>query len=275
MLMVILVPTAILVVMGGVFGVGLAAASKAFAVKQDERVGKVREVLPGANCGACGFSGCDGYAGAVVAGDAAPNKCTVGGQAVAEQVAAVMGVAAGSVEKRVARVRCAGTYDNSKAKYIYDGIQDCGAAKLVHDGPSSCAFSCAGFGNCARACKFGAIYVDNGLAYVIESRCTACGQCAEACPKGLIALVPADSSYTVRCMNKDKGAVVRKNCAVGCIGCMRCVKACKSDAVKVTNNLASIDPAKCTKCGECYHACPSKCINYYECVLADPAAKAS
>jgi Na+-translocating ferredoxin:NAD+ oxidoreductase RNF subunit RnfB len=259
--------------MGIVFGIGLALASKAFEVKADERVAQIRDVLPGANCAACGYTGCDGYAAAVAAGEAEPNKCTVGGPDTAAKVAAIMGVEAGAMIRLTARVRCAGTADACKPKYDYDGIADCSAAQQLHGGPSSCGYGCVGFGSCVRACGFGAIYLEGGVARVIASRCAACGMCASACPKKLIELAPADASYAVRCMNKDKGMYVRKSCAAGCIGCMRCVKACLVQAISVKDSLASIDPDKCRRCGECIKVCPQKCISFFECALAQPASK--
>jgi Na+-translocating ferredoxin:NAD+ oxidoreductase RNF subunit RnfB len=262
--MAILTPTIILCVMGAVFGIGLAVAAKAFAVQKDERVGFVREALPGANCAACGYTGCDGYAEAVVSGEAAPNLCVVGGPGTAARIGEVMGVDAGAVARRAARVRCGGTNETCKVKYVYDGVQECAAAKLVHDGPSACAFSCVGFGDCVKVCEYGAIFVEDGLAYVAESRCVACGKCVAACPKGLIDLVPVTSNYTVRCHNNDRGVNARKNCQVSCIGCMLCVKACKFGAVLVKDNLARIDAAACTNCGECMKACPQKCISFYD-----------
>jgi Na+-translocating ferredoxin:NAD+ oxidoreductase RNF subunit RnfB len=261
--MTILIPTIILSALGILFGVGLAFASRAFAVQTDERVAQVREILPGANCAACGYTGCDGYAAAVVAGEAAPNLCSVGGADTAGKIGVIMGVAVGAMERKVARVKCAGTLAVCKAKFEYDGIPDCTAANLTHEGPSACGYGCVGFGNCVKACAFDAIYVDDGLATVIPSRCTACGKCAAACPKKLIELVPADAGYTVRCMNRDRGALTRKYCTAGCIGCMRCVKACLVQAVTVTNNLAVIDPAKCRQCGECSRVCAQNCITLY------------
>ena len=259
----VLLPMGILGAMGAVFGVGLAAASKVFEVKVDERVAQVREFLPGANCAACGYSGCDGYAEAVVSGEAKPNKCPVGGQAAAAAIAGVMGVEAGSQQKMVARVRCLGTTGSCGEKYEYNGIADCTAASLVSGGPKSCTYGCMGFGSCVKACQFDAIYMYEGIACVSAERCTACGQCVQSCPKSLIELVPEDKQYIVSCMNRDKGGVTRKACSVGCIGCMRCVKACEYGAVTVENNLAVIDYEKCQSCGECVKACPQSCINLY------------
>ncbi|MDR1061726.1 MAG: RnfABCDGE type electron transport complex subunit B [Clostridiales bacterium] len=263
----IIIPTLIMSALGIVFGIGLAVASKAFGVEADGRIALVREALPGANCAACGYTGCDGYAEAVVSGEAKPNKCSVGGPDCAARIAAIMGVEAGAMERMVARVRCAGTAGACKTKYDYQGIEDCAAAKLMHDGPSACSYGCAGFGSCAKACNFGAIYMEDGVARVIASKCTACGMCVAACPKRLIALEPADANFTVCCANRDKGMYVRRSCTAGCIGCMRCAKACLVQAITVTDSLASIDMGKCRRCGECMKVCPQKCIRYFDCAL--------
>ena len=261
----ILLPIIILSAMGVVFGLGLAFASKAFDVKQDERIEAIRGILPGANCAACGYSGCDGYAFAIVEGEATPSLCPVGGQPLADSIGTVMGVKAGAVTAKVARVKCGGGEKACKRMYDYKGIQDCAAVKLLHGGQYNCDISCEGFGNCVKACEYDAIYInEGGVADVIAARCVACGKCAKACPKNLIDVVPVESFYTVRCSSNDRGVDIRKACGVGCIGCGRCVKTCLYNAIRVENNLAAIDPYKCTNCGECAKACPRKCIVFYE-----------
>lgn len=257
-----------IIVIGGlglVFGLGLAYASKKFEVKVDERVAKVREVLPGANCAACGQTGCDSFAESVVAGKSEANGCPVGGTEVARQIGEIMGVEAGSVETKVARVMCGGTNETCRSKYNYHGIQDCTAAAALHAGPSTCSYGCLGLGTCEKACPFGAIVVENGLARVIASKCTACGKCVAACPKNIIELVPVKAEYTVKCSSLDRGNIVRQNCDVGCIGCGRCTKACPSGAIKVHGTLAEIDTELCTNCGECMKTCPTKAVKQYRC----------
>ena len=263
----VLFPVLILSVMGIVFGVALAFASKAFAVKEDERVALIREVLPGANCAACGYNGCDAYASALVEGDVAANLCSVGGQETAKKIGAILGVESGNVEVKAARVRCAGTTEACGRKYDYDGIGGCAAAHLVQGGPLACDYGCIGFGDCVKVCAFNAIYIRNGVAEVIASRCTACGMCVAACPKKLITLAPVSELHMVRCSNKDRGAVTRRLCSVGCIGCLRCTTVCQVKAIAVQNNLASIDQDKCRHCGECVKVCPRQCIAFYDCVL--------
>ncbi|MCL2060428.1 MAG: RnfABCDGE type electron transport complex subunit B [Oscillospiraceae bacterium] len=268
----IVLPALIIGTMGIVFGLALSYASKKFAVDVDERVAVIREILPGANCAACGYNGCDAYAAALVDDGAAANLCLVGGQALAEKIGTIFGIEVGNVELKVARVKCAGSVDVCADKYDYMGIRTCAAAQLVQEGPLSCGYGCMGFGDCVNKCAFGAIHVRNGLAEVIPSRCTACGLCVSACPKKLIELSPVNDLHMVRCMNKDRGAVTRRNCSVGCIGCMRCTTVCRVEAIKVQNNLASIDPAKCRHCGECVKVCPQRCIWFFDCALKREAA---
>jgi len=247
--------------MGLVFGAGLAFASKKFAIETDPKVEEIREVLPGANCGGCGYPGCDGFAAAAAAGEAPVSGCPVGGAAVAEKIAAILGVSSPTVEPKVARVRCQGDCNNAVNKYEYDGIQDCVAAAMLADGPKGCKYGCLGLGTCVRACPFDAIHInENGIAVVDRDKCTACGKCVVACPKKLIELIPRSSQVQVLCISQDKGKDVRANCKVGCIGCQICVKACQFDAIDFKNNLAKINYDKCVNCMVCAEKCPTKAI---------------
>lgn len=265
MLQELLVPTYLIGGLGLIFGVGLAFASKKFEVKADGRIAEVREVLPGANCGACGFTGCDGFAEAVVAGKCSINGCPVGGDAVAKGISDILGVKAESAAAKTARVMCGGNYTSCKTKFDYSGIEDCTAAANLFGGPSACTYGCVGLGNCARACPFDAIEMVDGLARVIESKCKACEKCVAACPKKIIEMVPICDEYTVSCSSMDKGAIVRKSCNVGCIGCGKCSKVCPSGAITVNGTLAKINPELCTNCGECMKVCPTNAINRYKC----------
>lgn len=251
--------------LGLLFGLVLSYASKKFEVKVDERVTKVREVLPGANCGGCGQAGCDAFAEAVVEGGCKVDGCPVGGAAAAEQIGKILGVSVGDMEKKVARVMCGGTTEKCKKKFDYIGVEDCTIAGNMFGGPQACSYGCVGMGNCVRACMFDAIVVEDGVAKVIASKCTACGKCVAACPKKLIELVPVSLEYTVRCSSLDRGNIVRKNCDVGCIGCGRCAKACPENAIKLNGTLAKIDPELCKNCGECIKVCPTKSIRRFKC----------
>ena len=250
----------VLGIMGGVFGLVLAIASKVFAVDVDPRQEEILNVLPGANCGGCGYPGCAGYAAAVVAGNAPINSCAAGGAECANKIAAIMGVEPGEVEKCVALVRCSGGLNATK-KYEYIGIHDClSASRLQGGGPLDCEYGCLGLGSCAAACKFGAISVSDGLAHVDHEKCVGCLACIDACPKKIIVKVPYSADIVVACSSKEKGAAIRKYCIIGCIGCKICEKACPHDAIHVVNNLASIDYSKCISCGICAQKCPRKLI---------------
>jgi len=256
----ILIAVLIISGLGLVFGIGLSYASRVFAVKIDERVVQIREVLPGANCGACGFTGCDGYAGAIVEGRAPTNACPVGGSAVAEKVAAIMGVEPEGVKRTAARVLCNGRCSVSKEKYEYQGIDSCAAAAQLYAGHKACAYGCLGHGDCLKACPFDAIVMVGGIARIVEDRCKACGKCVLACPKNLIEIIDKTKKYSVMCRSRDKGAVTRSNCQVGCIGCTRCVKACPQQAIFMEGTLARINYDKCDNCGECTKVCPTMAI---------------
>jgi RnfABCDGE-type electron transport complex B subunit len=246
---------------GLVSGLGLGLAAKKFAVYIDPKIEAVEQALPGINCGACGFTGCRGFAEAVVAGKAEVNGCFAGGERVALAVAEVMGVEARPAERMVARLRCQGGKSKAKLKYHYLGINDCQAAALVAGGDKACSFGCLGLGSCVGVCPVEAISINaDGLAVVDEKLCIGCGRCVAICPKQVIQLVPLKQQVTVLCNSTDKGPQVRKQCQVGCIGCMMCKKVCPVEAVTVENFLARIDPQKCNACGECVKKCPTKCI---------------
>lgn len=251
--------TAVIVlgVMGAVFGAALAFAAKIFYVEVDPKEAAIRECLAGANCGGCGFPGCDGYAKAVAEGKAPTNKCVAGGPEAAAKIGEIMGVSAGMGEKMVAHVPCSGCDDVAVKRFNYNGPQDCQAAMLF-GGKSNkeCTFACIGLGNCARACKFDAMHVINGVAKVDREKCVACGACQDACPKKLIEMVPYKQTVLQNCRNHDKGAVTRKICDAGCIGCMKCQRECPADAIVVENFLAKIDYDKCVQCGHCVDICP-------------------
>lgn len=249
---------------GGVglfIGLFLGIAAMKFRVKVDEKEEAVLGLLPGNNCGGCGYAGCSGLAAAIAQGKAAVNSCPVGGQPVAEKIAEVMGVEAESGVKQVAFVKCQGDCEKTKLDYEYTGIEDCRMLSFVpNGGPKTCNYGCLGFGSCEKVCPFDAIHVENGVAVVDREKCKACGKCIAVCPKHLIELVPYDSKYAVVCSSADKGPVTMKGCSAGCIGCGLCVKACPQGAVKVENFHAVIDQEKCVGCGACAAKCPKGAI---------------
>ena len=245
---------------GLIFGLVLTFAAKAFHVDVDERVEQVRECLAGANCGACGYPGCDGFAKAVVEGKAAVTGCAPAGNEGAKKIAAIMGVEAADAERKVARVLCQGVKGEAKEKYAYDGYQSCLAAAGMAGGPKDCRFACLGLGDCAFHCAFGAITLKDGIAVIDPDKCTACGKCVEACPRHVISLLSASQKVIVRCHNTDNAKAARAVCTNACIGCGRCKKECEYDAIIVENNVARIDASKCTACGKCASVCPCNCI---------------
>lgn len=256
----IILAVAIVAGIGLVAGLGLAVASILMAVPKDEKAEAVLEVLPGANCGACGFSGCSGYAAALAKGEAKAGLCSPGGEEVAQEIARVLGVEAGPVERKTAVVQCMGSYDNTSDRMEYQGISSCAAAAQLYGGTGACTYGCMGLGDCAAACEYDAVKICNGVASVDPAKCRACSQCVAACPKKLISMVAVKPQAIVRCQNCDKGGEARKACSAACIGCMRCVKACEAGAVSVKNFNATVDPEKCTACGKCAEVCPQGCI---------------
>ncbi|MCI8293627.1 MAG: RnfABCDGE type electron transport complex subunit B [Hespellia sp.] len=252
------------VIVGGTglfIGVFLGIAGQKLAVEVDPREEAITGVLPGNNCGGCGYAGCSGLAAAIVKGEAEVGGCPVGGAPVAAKVGEIMGLDAGEQTRMVAFVKCAGTCDKAGKDYEYFGVEDCSMMNFVQNGgPKSCNYGCHGFGDCVRACPFDAIHVIDGVSVVDREACKACGKCVAACPKNLIELVPYEQKVTVRCSSCDKGKDVMSVCKVGCIGCKLCEKNCEHDAIKVENNIAHIDYSKCTNCGVCVAKCPKKII---------------
>ena len=259
---IIIVSFAIVGIVGLICGMGLGVASEKFKVEVDEKEIQVREALPGNNCGACGYPGCDGLAKAIASGEARVNQCPVGGQPVAAKIAVIMGVDdVGASEKKVAFVKCKGNCNYTKKLYTYSGLHDCNGAMVVPGaGGKSCEYGCMGYGSCVKACEFDSIHIVDGIALVDKEKCVACGKCVTACPKKLIDLVPYETFTFVQCNSQDKGKAVKEVCEVGCIACTMCVKACQDDAIHMVGNVALVDYSKCIECGRCAMKCPTKVI---------------
>ncbi len=254
-------PIIIFVVIGLLAGILLAVVSSALSVKEDETAAKVREALPGANCGACGYSSCDDYAENIALHSAPINKCVPGGEKTAAELSKIMGTEAGEVNKRVAFVRCNGNHGATDTKYdYYNGVMTCAAVKNIYSGNGSCNYGCMGFGDCEQTCEYDAVHVVNGVSVVDPQKCVGCSKCAAVCPAGLISMIQADKRVNVACSSHAPGKTARAACKNGCIACRRCEKTCRFDAIHVVNNLAAIDYEKCTDCGECAEVCPVKCI---------------
>ena len=256
----ILIALALVGALGLLAGILLALVSHFFGIAQDERQKKLREELPGINCGACGYKGCDDYAAAMASGKAKPNLCIPGADDVANILASILGVEAEAPEDNVAFVHCNGNCSSTSKKANYNGVTTCRAASSLYGGPNDCTYGCIGFGDCATACPANAICIKDGIAHVDTSLCLGCGLCVSVCPKSIISLVPQDTKTVVMCSSKDKGADARKKCSNACIGCKKCEKSCPHGAITVTDNLARIDYGKCTRCGLCVDGCPTKCL---------------
>lgn len=245
---------------GLVAAAALGVAAKKFAVEVDPRELAILEVLPGANCGACGYPGCSGYAKGVAEGSIAPNLCPPGGAETAEKIAQIMGVEAIAADPQVAVVLCQG--DNVKAtnKYRYLGLEDCNAAQKLADGPKTCPGGCLGLGSCQRACPFGAIEMTSeGLAVISREKCTGCTKCVAVCPRQVIKMLPLDATTHVLCNSHDKGAAVRKYCQIGCIGCNICKKTVP-EAYRIENFLARVEYEYHQAAVAAIEKCPTKCI---------------
>jgi len=261
MLIQILIPVAAMAALGLIFGVGLAYALKLFGIEVDPLTFQILSKLPGSNCGACGRAGCAGFAEALRRGEAMPSGCVVSNDEARKAIAKLIGAADVSKEKRIASALCNGG-TRAIDKFIYRGIKTCKADSLIFGGHKACFFGCLGWGDCARACPFGAITMSAaGLPEVDAARCTACGNCIKACPKGLFELIPERNKFYVKCRSTDTGAMTAKVCKGGCIACMKCEKACPVQAAKVESNLARIDYAKCENTGKCFEACPTGVIH--------------
>lgn len=256
--------TVTLIVIGclGIFvGLFLGIAAIVFKVEVNEKEVEVLALLPGSNCGGCGYPGCAGYADAIANKGAECNLCTAANDEMVAKIAAIMGTEATAKARQVAFVACKAHCEDITNDYDYYGVEDCRMLSFVpNGGPKSCNEGCLGYGTCVKACPFDAIHVVDGVAVVDREACKACGKCVAVCPKKLISLIPYEAQYAVACSNKQKGPVAMKQCKVGCIGCSLCVKNCPNEAVKVESFNATINYEACQNCGVCKEKCPRKTI---------------
>ena len=265
----ILTAAALMGAIGLLFSIFLVIANRRFAVEIDPKLARIEEVLPGVNCGGCGYASCALYAEAIARKSEELNLCVVGGADTTRAVAHVMGVEVSGEqkEKLVAVVFCQG--DNEAAKFpgIHKGIQDCAAAIYSQDVAKRCKYGCVGMGSCVRSCPFDAIHMsDGGIPYVDADKCTACGNCVRACPRDLIELHPVSHNAFVYCKSQDPGPIARKVCSNACIACQICVKAAakdeNADAVTMSGNLAVVTPEPYAAKPEYGEKCPT---NAYSC----------
>lgn len=253
--------------LGALAAVVLYVVAQKFKVYEDPRIDEVQDILPGANCGGCGFAGCRNFAEALVKADSFEGlNCPVGGATLMVDVAALLGREAIAVDPLIAVVRCNGTPEHRPRTSVYDGVANCTIAHSLYTGETACSYGCLGLGDCVVSCQFGAMYMDKdtGLPVIIDEKCVACGACVKACPRVIIELrkkAKKDRKIFVSCINRDKGGPARKACNVACIGCGKCVKACEYDAIVMENNLAFIDSKKCVFCRKCVTECPTNAIH--------------
>ncbi|MBD5229172.1 MAG: RnfABCDGE type electron transport complex subunit B [Bacteroidales bacterium] len=248
-------------------GLILYIVAKKFNVKEDARIGQIEEILPGANCGACGRKGCHDFAVECCrTGSIAGLTCPGAGPDGMARIAGVLGIDSAAQKPKKAYVRCNGTCANRLVTRNLDSIPSCVAAKSLAMPEGYCTWGCLGKGDCVKACNFNAMAWDteNGMPIINADNCVGCGACATACPQNLILIREVDAAtpvVVVKCSNRDKGAAARKMCTAACIGCGKCTRTCRFGAIKVTDNVASIDPALCTGCGECAAVCPTHAIH--------------
>ena len=254
-------PALIVSVVSAALAFFLSFLGSKMAVKHDARIDDVRRHLSGANCGGCGYAGCDAFAEALVKGEAKLSKCNATPKQGKENIAKILNLTVENSKKTVAVVHCNGG-NLCKNKYEYQGYGDCVSAEILAGGSKACEYGCMGLGSCVDACRYNAISVskDRAVAKVDYGLCTSCGACVSTCPKRIIGRIPVDAVVYVACSNLCRGKEVIGACEKGCIGCGKCERNCPSGAIKLGNNLAVIDYDKCVKCGNCIEVCPRKCI---------------
>ncbi len=257
----IFIALGVVTAVGLIAAVALALVSEFFGVEGDQRKKDIRACLPGVNCGACGYKGCDDYAAALAEGNTQPNLCIPGAESTADALSALLGIQVAPPKDVVAFVHCNGHCGATSQAAAYDGISGCMAAAQLYGGPNSCKYGCMGLGDCAAACPAGAICTKDGIAHIDSSLCLGCGMCVSVCPKHIISLLPQETKTVVMCANKDRGAEARKACANACIGCKKCERACPAEAIAIKDQLAVIDYEKCTGCGLCVDGCPTGCLH--------------
>lgn len=247
-------------VLGGLgfsFAMILVYLAGKFEVKIDERLEKILELLPGKNCGACGFANCEEMSSNLLSNPTYLERCRLVEPENKRKIGEILGVSLHDISKRIAKVLCTFQTEN---KFRYSGVQTCAAAMLISGGFKKCKYACLGLGDCVKACPFAAISIVGSGVRIDESKCVGCGLCVQACPKNIIGLVDAGAHVFVSCSSRDDAKTVVSVCKNGCIGCGLCARVCPVEAIKIENNLALINHSICNGCGKCVDACPRKVI---------------
>lgn len=256
----ILPPAIIIGSVGFIAAALLYIASKVFYTRENPLIKEVEDILPGVNCGACGFPGCSGLAEAIVEEKNPELLCPVAPKETIADIGNILGIKIEAQASKKAVLLCNGTNENARIKSRYMGIMDCEAVSTIYAGEKTCAYSCVGLGSCLKSCPFDAISLYEGIVKIDEEKCTGCGKCIKACPRNVLILWKEGEKVLIRCSSKDKGPATKKNCSVGCIGCTKCKKTCQYDAIIMQGPLAKIIDEKCTRCGECIEVCPTSAI---------------
>lgn len=256
-------------VLAFVLGILLGCFKKVFFVPVDEKVEAIRACLPGANCGGCGYPGCDGFAAACARGAAPADGCVAGGPSVASSIGKVLGVEVSSRPK-VAVLACQGSKAHTAPRGFYGGFKSCTSANLAVNGTKMCTFGCVGFGDCVAACKFSAISMgEDGLPHIDYAKCTGCGACIKSCPKTLLAFAPKDLKGAVA-LCSNHGAMspnLKKNCEVACIKCKKCERGCTQHAIQVVNGIPVVDYSLCNSCNTCIEGCPTHVLKLVQDII--------
>lgn len=256
--------------LGGMFGAILAVAGRKLAVHTDPRIEEITNLLPGANCGSCGYPGCGGLAEAIVAGRDGVSPCLACSPDSKKKIARIMGftgyIPLSPDLRKVARVACNGCKENAPKLYNYTGIKDCHLVAKYYGGPGKCNFGCLGFGSCVKMCPFHAISMsENGLPVIDYGKCSGCGICARQCPQMVLYITSASTKIHLKCNNRDKGKAAMVDCSVSCISCGMCAKVCPVQAITMredaNGSLPVIDHSKCIECGLCVQKCPRHCLH--------------
>ncbi|MGN0729857.1 RnfABCDGE type electron transport complex subunit B [Treponema sp.] len=258
---------------GFILGVLLGLFKKIFSVSVDPKISKVRDSLPGVNCGGCGYAGCDSFAAAVVSGDAPASGCVAGGPSVAASLNSILGLSADGADnvKKAAVLACRGTVSCAGTKGVYNGVQTCKAVQLSVNGIKLCASGCIGLGDCVASCLFGALSMgEDGLPHVDYKKCVGCGKCEKACPKKLFTLVNVElkGPMALCSCRSDNKPQIRKDCSAGCFKCGICAKKCPEQCIDLLSGIPHIDYEKCTACGTCVSSCPDKVLKLMSEVIA-------